>query len=191
MNIQCFYESIEITVLIHLCGHLCLCLSFPVFVIRHSRGANISGESSQKTARSLSSSFHSEKSVSKYGGDENGRATSISLSRLYSLARPDWVYGILGTIGAFIVGAQMPFFAIGVTEALVSYYMDWDTTRREIKKISLLFCGGGVLTLIVHGLTYLCFGIMGERLTLRLRKKMFKGMFIITITAMLIVIPLN
>lgn len=144
--------------------------------LRHSRGASISRESSQKTARSLSSSFHSEKSASKYGADENARAISISLSRLYSMARPDWVYGILGTIGAFIVGAQMPFFAIGVTQALVSYYMDWDTTRSEIKKISLLFCGGGVLTLIVHGLTYLCFGIMGERLTLRLRKKMFKAM---------------
>ncbi|XP_075484164.1 ABC transporter B family member 2-like isoform X1 [Primulina tabacum] len=147
--------------------------------LRHSSGtANIrlSRESFQKTARSLSSSFHSEKSVSKYGGDENARVTNISLRRLYSMARPDWVYGILGTIGAFIVGAQMPLFAIGVTQALVSYYMDWDTTRREIKKISLLFCGGGVLTLVVHGLTYFCFGIMGERLTLRLRKKMFKAM---------------
>lgn len=147
--------------------------------VRASKGRpalRLSQESSQKTARSLSSSFHSEKSVSKYDGDENARATSISLSRLYSMARPDWVYGILGTIGAFIVGAQMPLFAIGVTQALVSYYMDWDTTRREIKKISFLFCGGGVLTLIVHGLTHLCFGIMGERLTLRLRKKMFKAM---------------
>ncbi|XP_073305508.1 ABC transporter B family member 2-like [Primulina huaijiensis] len=146
--------------------------------LRHSSGANIrlSRESFQKTARSLSSSFHSEKSVSKYGGDENARVTSISLRRLYSMARPDWVYGILGTIGAFIVGAQMPLFAIGVTQALVAYYMDWDATRHEIKKISLLFCGGGVLTLIVHGLTYFCFGIMGERLTLRLRKKMFKAM---------------
>ncbi|XP_073019752.1 ABC transporter B family member 2-like [Primulina eburnea] len=146
--------------------------------LRHSSGANIrlSRESFQKTARSLSSSFHSEKSVSKYGGDEIARVTNISLRRLYSMARPDWVYGILGTIGAFIVGAQMPLFAIGVTQALVSYYMDWDTTRREIKKISLLFCGGGVLTLTVHGLTYFCFGIMGERLTLRLRKKMFKAM---------------
>ncbi|KZV37277.1 ABC transporter B family member 2-like [Dorcoceras hygrometricum] len=145
--------------------------------LRLSHNASIRlSQKTQKTARSLSSSFCSEKSASQYGDDESTRATSISLSRLYSMAHPDWFYGVLGTIGAFIVGAQMPLFAIGVTQALVSYYMDWDTTRREIKKISLLFCGGGVMTLIVHGLTYLCFGIMGERLTLRLRKKMFKAM---------------
>ncbi|CAI9095325.1 OLC1v1031250C1 [Oldenlandia corymbosa var. corymbosa] len=51
--------------------------------------------------------------------------------------------------------------------------MDWDTTRHEVKKIVYLFCGGAVITVIVHAITYLCFGIMGERLTLRVREKMF------------------
>lgn len=91
------------------------------------------------------------------------------------MVRPDWFYGVFGTICAFIAGAQMPLFALGVTQALVSYYMDWDTTRREVKKIAFLFCGGAFITVIVHAITHLCFGIMGERLTLRVREKMFTG----------------
>ncbi|KAH7862550.1 hypothetical protein Vadar_006352 [Vaccinium darrowii] len=59
--------------------------------------------------------------------------------------------------------------------ALVSYYMDWDTTCREVKKISLLFCGGAAITVIVHVITHLSFGIMGERLTLRVREMMFSA----------------
>lgn len=91
------------------------------------------------------------------------------------MVRPDWFYGISGTICAFIAGAQFPLFAVGVTQALVSYYMDWDTTCREVKKIALLFTGGAVVTVIVHAITHLSFGIMGERLTLRVREKMFTG----------------
>lgn len=88
---------------------------------------------------------------------------------------PEWIYGVAGTICALIAGAQMPLFALGVTQALVSYYMDWDTTCREVKKISLLFCGGAAITVIVHVITHLSFGIMGERLTLRVREMMFSG----------------
>lgn len=88
---------------------------------------------------------------------------------------PDWTYGLFGTIGAFIAGAQMPLFALGVSQALVAYYMDWDTTCREVKKIAILFSCGAVITVIVHAITHLCFGIMGERLTLRVRERMFSG----------------
>lgn len=88
---------------------------------------------------------------------------------------PDWVYGLFGTVCALIAGAQMPLFALGVSQALVSYYMDWETTQREIKKISLLFCGASVITVIVHCITHCSFGVMGERLTLRVRERMFAG----------------
>lgn len=88
---------------------------------------------------------------------------------------PDWYYGVVGTICALIAGAQMPLFALGVTEALVSYYMDWDTTRHQVKKIAFLFCGGAFITVIVHGIEHTCFGIMGERLTLRIREMLFSG----------------
>lgn len=108
-------------------------------------------------------------------GAETMKPRHVSSRRLYSMVRPDWFYGVSGTISALIAGAQMPLFALGVTQALVSYYMDWDTTRHEVKKIAFLFCGGAVITVIVHVIEHLSFGIMGERLTLRVREMMFAG----------------
>lgn len=97
------------------------------------------------------------------------------------MVRPDWIYGVFGTVCALIAGAQMPLFALGVSQALVAYYMDWDTTRHEVKKIAILFCCGAVLTVIVHAIEHLSFGTMGERLTLRVREMMFSGNLISTI----------
>ncbi|XP_027085579.1 ABC transporter B family member 10 [Coffea arabica] len=147
--------------------------------IRYSREGSIrySRELSRTTTRSLGASFRSDKSISRIGADVPDIVESrhISSGRLYSMVKPDWIYGFVGTVCAFICGAQMPLFALGVTQALVSYYMDWDTTRHEVKKIAFLFCGGAVITVIFHSITHLCFGIMGERLTLRVREKMFSA----------------
>ncbi|KAL1548027.1 (ABC) transporter [Salvia divinorum] len=148
--------------------------------IRYSREGSIRfSRELSRTTRSLGASFRSEKSLSRFGGDGGDNAVKpakVSSKRLYAMVRPDWFYGISGTICAFIAGAQFPLFALGVTQALVSYYMDWDTTRREVKKIAFLFTGGAVVTVIVHAITHLSFGIMGERLTLRVREKMFNAM---------------
>lgn len=133
-----------------------------------------------RTTTSFGASFRSDKdSVGRIGADgtEIIKPKHISAKRLYSMVRPDWIYGVVGTIGAFIAGAQMPLFALGVSQALVAFYMDWDTTRHEVRKISLLFCSAAVLTVIVHAIEHLCFGTMGERLTLRVREMMFSGMF--------------
>lgn len=132
-----------------------------------------------RTTTSFGASFRSDKeSLSRVGADgtETVKPRYVPAGRMYSMVKPDWIYGVVGTIGAFIAGAQMPLFALGVSQALVAYYMDWDTTRHEIKKISLLFCGGAVVTVIVHAIEHLCFGTMGERLTLRVREMMFSGM---------------
>uniref|UniRef100_N1R508 ABC transporter B family member 2 n=1 Tax=Aegilops tauschii TaxID=37682 RepID=N1R508_AEGTA len=124
-------------------------------------------------------SFRSDKdSISRYGGVEandegQGKGKPVSMKKLYSMVRPDWVFGVSGTISAFVAGAQMPLFALGVTQALVSYYMGWETTKREVRKIATLFCCGAVLTVVFHVIEHLSFGIMGERLTLRVREKMF------------------
>uniref|UniRef100_A0A6N2JYJ3 Uncharacterized protein n=1 Tax=Salix viminalis TaxID=40686 RepID=A0A6N2JYJ3_SALVM len=130
------------------------------------------------TRSSFGASFRSDKdSVSRAGGDalESTMTKNVSLKRLYSMVGPDWIYGVLGTIGAFIAGAQMPLFALGVSQALVSYYMDWDTTRHEVKKIAILFCCGAGISVIVYAIEHLSFGIMGERLTLRVREMMFSA----------------
>ncbi|KAL9665367.1 hypothetical protein QQ045_020786 [Rhodiola kirilowii] len=128
---------------------------------------------------SFGTSFRSDKeSGSRFDADGvegSGKKRKVSMRRMYSMVGPDWMYGVVGVVGALIAGAQMPLFALGVSQALVSYYSDWDTTCREIKKIAILFCSGAVLTVIVHAIEHLCFGIMGERLTLRVREMMFSA----------------
>ncbi|CAN8311937.1 unnamed protein product [Cochlearia groenlandica] len=99
----------------------------------------------------------------------------VTLGRLYSMIRPDWKYGICGTLGSLISGSLMPLFALGISQALISYYMDWDTTQKEVKRISILFCCASVITVIAHAIEHTTFGIMGERLTLRVRQKMFSA----------------
>lgn len=151
----------------------------------HSQGPTMGRPLSMKCSRELSrtttsfgASFHSDReSVGRIGaeGVEPVKSKQVSARRLYSMVGPDWYYGLVGTIGALIAGAQMPLFALGVTEALVSYYMDWDTTRHQVKKIAFLFCGGAFITVIVHAIEHTCFGIMGERLTLRIREMLFSA----------------
>ncbi|XP_051114570.1 ABC transporter B family member 2-like [Andrographis paniculata] len=147
--------------------------------IRYSREGSIRySRELSRTTRSLGASFRSERSLSRFGGEgpEVVKPVNISSGRLFSMVRPDWFYGVSGTLCAFIAGAQLPLFALGVTQALVSYYMDWDTTRREVRKIAFLFCGGAVIAVFVNTITHMSFGIMGERLTLRVREKMFSAM---------------
>ncbi|KAK1307181.1 ABC transporter B family member 2 [Acorus calamus] len=128
---------------------------------------------------SLGASFRSDKDsvISRYVPEANEppKLKPVSVKRMYAMVRPDWVYGMSGTIGAFVAGAQMPLFALGITHALVSYYMGWETTKREVKKVAILFCCGAVLTVFFHVIEHLSFGIMGERLTLRVREMMFKA----------------
>ncbi|KAJ7943849.1 ABC transporter B family-like protein [Quillaja saponaria] len=134
-----------------------------------------------RTTTSFGASFRSDKeSIARAGAGADGpeglvKTRHVSAKRLYSMIGPDWYYGVFGTIGAFIAGAQMPLFALGVSQALVAFYMDWDTTRLEIRKIAFLFCGAAVITVIVHAIEHLSFGIMGERLTLRVREMMFSA----------------
>ncbi|XP_057763469.1 ABC transporter B family member 2-like [Arachis stenosperma] len=149
-----------------------------------SVGPSLGRQSSIKYSRELSrtttsfgGSFRSDKdSIGRICDEENAsKPKHVSARRLYSMIGPDWVYGVFGTLCAFVAGAQMPLFALGISHALVSYYMDWDTTKHEVKKIAFLFCGGAVITITVHAIEHLCFGIMGERLTLRVRERMFSA----------------
>ncbi|KAL6008397.1 (ABC) transporter [Asimina triloba] len=151
---------------------------------RHTaEGPTLGRPHSVRYSRELShtgASFRSDKYSSQAAEDDDdggsGKAKKpVSLRRLYAMAAPDWALGVSGTVGAAFAGAQMPLFALGITQALVSYYMGWETTQREVKRIALLFCGGAVLTVLFHALEHYSFGIMGERLTLRVREMMFSA----------------
>ncbi|KAL0891056.1 hypothetical protein Bca101_015039 [Brassica carinata] len=126
---------------------------------------------------SRTSSCSEKESVTREDGEDQfkeAKVTMRTMRRLYSMIRPDWMYGICGTLCAFIAGSLMPLFALGVSHSLVSYYeKGWDNTQKEVKKIAILFCFASAITLVVYTIEHLCFGIMGERLTRRVREKMF------------------
>ncbi|KAL9406093.1 hypothetical protein Peur_003065 [Populus x canadensis] len=130
------------------------------------------------TRTSFSASFRSEKDLHSHAGVDTMepiRPKPVSLKRLYSMLGPDWIYGVVGTISAFVAGALLPLFALGMAQSLVAYYMDWHTTCQEIRKISILFCCGAVISIFAYAIMHLCFGIMGERLALRVREIMFSA----------------
>ncbi|KAE8723614.1 ABC transporter B family member 2 [Hibiscus syriacus] len=110
-----------------------------------------------RTRTSFGTSFRSDKDsiLSRVDAEAIDTGKPVSPGRLYSMIGPDWSYGVFGTIAALIAGAQMPLFALGVSQALVAYYMDWETTCREVEKISILFCCAAVLTVLVHAIEHL------------------------------------
>ncbi|AET03262.2 ABC transporter B family protein [Medicago truncatula] len=124
-------------------------------------------------AATIGGSFHSDRSSIGHALADEPRSVvkprHVSLIRLYSMIGPYWSYGVFGTLAAFTTGALMPLFALGISHALVSYYMDWDSTCHEVKKIAFLFCGAAIVAITAYSIEHLSFGIMGERLTLRVR----------------------
>ncbi|PIA58612.1 hypothetical protein AQUCO_00500506v1 [Aquilegia coerulea] len=132
---------------------------------------------SQRTT-SFRSSFRSDKDTeSQYVAEEAEKVKPkrVSMRRLYGLAAPDYMYGLFGLLGAIASGSQMPLFALGVTQALVAYYKEWDQTQKDVRMIALLFVGGAVLSIVFYTMQHFSFGVMGERLTLRVREMMFSA----------------
>lgn len=81
--------------------------------------------------------------VSKHFGldkNEEVKAKRVSLSRLFKLEIPDWIAGIFGTMGGIFAGAQMPLFALGVTQGLVAMYdIDYSATKSKYVKFAYFF----------------------------------------------------
>ncbi|KAL3698915.1 hypothetical protein R1sor_012991 [Riccia sorocarpa] len=98
-----------------------------------------------------------------------------SLWRLFKLNSPEWPQAVLGTIGAAMAGAETPLFALAITQVLITFYNpDHDFVRSEVRKICIIFSAGTVVTLLIYILQHYYYGIMGERLTMRVREMMFK-----------------
>ncbi|KAF5186151.1 Abc transporter b family member [Thalictrum thalictroides] len=132
---------------------------------------------SQRTT-SFRSSFHSGKDTGSQcvaDVDEKVRPKRVSMRRLYGLAAPDYIYGLFGLLGAIGAGALIPLFALGMTQALVSYYKQWDETQKDIRIIVLLFLAGAFLNIVFYTIEHFSFGVMGERLALRVREMMFSA----------------
>ncbi len=105
-----------------------------------------------------------------------------SIWDLIKLNAPEWPYAVLGSVGAVLAGMEAPLFAFGITHILTAFYSpDASQMKQEIQRVALVFVGVAVVTIPIYLLQHYFYTLMGERLTTRIRLKMFSGSYLFTI----------
>lgn len=103
-----------------------------------------------------------------------------SFWRLAVLSFAEWMYALLGSLGAAIFGSFNPLLAYMIALIVAAYYKigvhDWHS---EINKWCACITAMGVITVFANFLQHFYFGIMGEKMTERIRRMMFSGINIL------------
>lgn len=101
-----------------------------------------------------------------------------SLWRLIELSLAEWLYAVLGSIGAAIFGSFNPILAYVIALVVTAYYRNNEhkSHHEEIDRWCLIITGMGIVTVIANFLQHFYFGIMGEKMTERVRRMMFSAM---------------
>ncbi|KAF8396731.1 hypothetical protein HHK36_018361 [Tetracentron sinense] len=97
--------------------------------------------------------------------------------RLAELSLAEWLYAVLGSTGAAIFGSFNPLLAYVLALIVTSYRIDKGPhLRREVDKWCLIIACMGIVTVVANFLQHFYFGIMGEKMTERVRRMMFSAM---------------
>ncbi|XP_015942309.1 LOW QUALITY PROTEIN: ABC transporter B family member 20-like [Arachis duranensis] len=101
-----------------------------------------------------------------------------SLWRLAELSLAEWLYAVLGSTGAAIFGSFNPLLAYVIGMVVTAYYRidEANHLQGEVNKWCLVIACMGVVTVIANFLQHFYFGIMGEKMTERVRRMMFSAM---------------
>ncbi|KAK4775050.1 hypothetical protein SAY86_009985 [Trapa natans] len=108
-----------------------------------------------------------------------------SFWRLVELSLPEWLYAVLGSIGAAIFGSFNPLLAYVIALIITSYYRfgegshnrhEGSHLRQEVDRWCLIIACMGIVTVVANFLQHFYFGIMGEKMTERVRRMMFSAM---------------
>ncbi|THF97661.1 hypothetical protein TEA_029430 [Camellia sinensis var. sinensis] len=99
-----------------------------------------------------------------------------SVWRLVELSLAEWLYAVLGSIGAAIFGSFNPLLAYVIALIVAEYYKEGHRIRREVDKWCLIITCMGIVTVVANFLQHFYFGIMGEKMTERVRRMMFSAM---------------
>ncbi|KAK7273067.1 hypothetical protein RIF29_14113 [Crotalaria pallida] len=101
-----------------------------------------------------------------------------SIQKLAALSFAEWLYAVLGSIGAAIFGSFNPLLAYVIGLVVTAYYrIDEDHhLQQEVNKWCLIIACMGVVTVVANFLQHFYFGIMGEKMTERVRRMMFSAM---------------
>ncbi|GAB2250663.1 hypothetical protein Droror1_Dr00016913 [Drosera rotundifolia] len=104
--------------------------------------------------------------------------SSPSFWRLVQLSLAEWLYAVLGSTGAAIFGSFNPLLAYIIALIVTAYYRfeEGHHIRHEVHKWCLIIASMGVITVVANFLQHFYFGIMGEKMTERVRRMMFSAM---------------
>ncbi|AQL07594.1 ABC transporter B family member 6 [Zea mays] len=139
--------------------------------------------SDPKNERSHSQTFSRPQSEQDDTSSERSELDEVqhqkppSFWRLATLSIAEWPYALLGTIGAAIFGSFNPLLAYTIALIVSAYYqIEIRDMRHEVNRWCLFIVGMGVITVLVNWLQHFYFGIMGEKMTERIRRMMFSAM---------------
>ncbi|KAL4570994.1 hypothetical protein LXL04_017744 [Taraxacum kok-saghyz] len=102
--------------------------------------------------------------------------SSPSLKRLVKLSLPEWMYAVLGIIGASIYGSFRPVLAYITGLIVTAYYKPDKSQSIEVNKWCLIIACMAIVVLVATVLQHFYFGIVGEKITERIRRMMFSAM---------------
>ncbi|KAF4357937.1 hypothetical protein CsatB_009595 [Cannabis sativa] len=138
--------------------------------------------SDPKNERSHSQTFsrphsHSGDIPTKASEAKDTEKEPPSFWRLAELSFAEWLYAVLGSIGAAIFGSFNPLLAYVIALIVTAYYKnEGHHLRHEVDKWCLIIACMGVVTVVANFLQHFYFGIMGEKMTERVRRMMFSAM---------------
>ncbi|KAH7667797.1 Xenobiotic-transporting ATPase protein [Dioscorea alata] len=100
-----------------------------------------------------------------------------SFWRLAELSFAEWLYALLGSTGAAIFGAFNPLLAYTIALIVATYYQHhFRDIHHDVNRWCLIIAGMGIITVVANFLQHFYFGIMGEKMTERIRRMMFSAM---------------
>jgi ATP-binding cassette subfamily B (MDR/TAP) protein 1 len=76
-------------------------------------------------------------------------------------------------VGAVLFGSFNPLLAFFIIQVVQNYQPDG--SKKEVNKWCLVIAGMSIVTVIANFLQHFYFGIMGEKMTERVRRQMFSG----------------
>ncbi|MBA0571954.1 hypothetical protein Golob_002323 [Gossypium lobatum] len=141
---------------------------------------------SQTFSRPLSYSDDIPMEVKEAKDVHHGEAPSFW--RLAQLSFAEWLYAVLGSIGAAIFGSFNPLLAYAIALIVTAYYRRqehhlqgeidrWEHhLQDEVDRWCLIIACMGIVTVVANFLQHFYFGIMGEKMTERVRRMMFSAM---------------
>eukprot|EP01062_Namystynia_karyoxenos_P032709 TRINITY_DN240_c0_g1_i7.p1 TRINITY_DN240_c0_g1~~TRINITY_DN240_c0_g1_i7.p1 ORF type:complete len:1341 (+),score=400.37 TRINITY_DN240_c0_g1_i7:98-4024(+) len=112
----------------------------------------------------------------KEAEEEAPPAGPSAMKRVAGMTKPWMGWIILGLLGCLMLGVVYPIYAILFTKVITAFVGDPMSAREDALIWCILFPALGLLCFLGYVIEMGCFGVAGEKLTIRLRKDLFSHM---------------